>query len=110
MPSRKSSTPSREQVDVAVAATSRPQRFPACAAACSRCSPCCRTWTWGRPTQAAQAVPVLQNSTQTLLKQWEEIQKTDLPQLKSQLGIATLPQVADQAVESVGITTNKDEE
>ena len=38
--------------------------------------------------QVAQAVPVLTQSTQTLQKQWEEIQKTDLPQLKSQLGIA----------------------
>ncbi len=38
--------------------------------------------------QAAQAVPVLHNSTQSLVKQWEEIQKTDLPQLKSQLRIS----------------------
>ena len=43
--------------------------------------------------QAAQAVPVLTQSTQNLQKQWEEIQKTDLPQLKSQLGITALPKV-----------------
>ena len=44
--------------------------------------------------QAAQAVPVLTQSTQTLVKQWEEIQKTDLPQLKSQLNISALPTAA----------------
>jgi len=60
--------------------------------------------------QAAQAVPVLHNSTQTLQNQWEEIQKTDLPQLKSQLGIAALPMLAQPFTSSVGVTTNRDEE
>ena len=43
--------------------------------------------------QAAKAVPVLSQSTQTLVKQWEELQKTELPQLKQQLGILAFPQV-----------------
>jgi photosystem II stability/assembly factor-like uncharacterized protein len=60
--------------------------------------------------QAAQAVPVLTQSTQNLLKQWEEIQKNELPQLKSQLGIAALPTVAANPTLSEGFTTNKDEE
>ena len=60
--------------------------------------------------QAAKAVPVLTQSTQNLQKQWEEIQKTDLPQLKSQLGIAALPTVAANPSLSEGFTTNKDEE
>ncbi len=60
--------------------------------------------------QAAQAVPVLTKSTQDLQKQWAEIQKTDLPQLKSQLGIAALPQVAGDLKPSEGITTNQDED
>ena len=60
--------------------------------------------------QAAKAVPVLTQSTQTLQKQWEEFQKTEVPQLKSQLGIADLPKVAGQLPMSEGITTNKDEE
>lgn len=58
--------------------------------------------------QAAQAVPVLSQSTQSLQKQWEEIQKTDLPQLKSQLGIAALPQVTLPTSSFEG--TNQDEE
>ena len=41
--------------------------------------------------QATQAIPVLHDSTQGLVKQWEEIEKTELPQLKSQLGISALP-------------------
>jgi hypothetical protein len=61
--------------------------------------------------QAAQAVPVLRNSTQALLKQWTEIQKNDLPQLKSQLNISELPNLpAGWAAQPLGITTNRDEE
>ena len=60
--------------------------------------------------QAAQAVPTLNQSTQNLLKQWEEIQKTDVPQLKSQLGIGALPQVAGESKLSEGVTTNQDED
>ena len=60
--------------------------------------------------QAAQAVPVLSQSTQTLLKQWEEIQKSDLPQLKSKMGITSLPQIAGDLSLSGGITINKDDE
>ena len=58
--------------------------------------------------QATQAVPVLRQSTETLLKQWEQIQKTDLPQLKSQLGILALPQVSVQRSSWKGM--NQDEE
>ena len=61
-------------------------------------------------SQAAQAVPVLTQSTQELQKQWAEIQKTELPQLKSQLGITALPQVAGDFKPSEGITTNQDED
>ena len=60
--------------------------------------------------QATQAVPVLNQSTQNLLKQWEGIQKTDLPQLKSQLGVAALPTVQGEFTGSAAFTTNKDEE
>ncbi|MFZ1134481.1 MAG: glycoside hydrolase [Candidatus Korobacteraceae bacterium] len=61
--------------------------------------------------QATQAVPVLHNSTQELVKQWEEIQKTDLPQMKSQLGILALPVLPSGSVaSSEGITTNRDED
>ena len=60
--------------------------------------------------QAAQAVPTLNQSTQSLLKQWEQIQKTELPQLKSQLGIGALPQVAGDSKLSEGVTTNQDED
>ncbi len=60
--------------------------------------------------QAAQAAPTLSQSTQNLLKQWDEIQKSELPQLKSQLGIAALPQVAGHSELSEGVTTNQDED
>ena len=53
-------------------------------------------------------MPVLTQSTQNLQKQWEEIQKTDLPQLKSQLGITALPKVAIGTGSSEGM--NQDEE
>ena len=60
--------------------------------------------------QATQAVPVLSQSTQTLLKQWEELQKTELPQLKSQLRIKDLPQIKEPLEPSQGITSHRDEE
>ena len=60
--------------------------------------------------QAAQAVPVLTQSTQTLLKQWEEIQKSDLPQLKSELRIKDLPQIKEPLEPSEGITSHRDED
>jgi hypothetical protein len=60
--------------------------------------------------QATQAVPVLSQSTQTLLKQWEELQKTELPQLKSQLRIKDLPQIKEPLEPSEGITSHRDEE
>lgn len=61
--------------------------------------------------QTAQAVPVLHNSTQDLLKQWAEIQKTDLPQLKSQFGISELrPLPQGSLTQSSCITANGDEE
>ena len=61
--------------------------------------------------QVAQAIPLLRNSTQALLKQWAELQKTDLPQLKSQLNISELPKPPEGPVaQPLGITTNRDEE
>ena len=61
--------------------------------------------------QVAQAIPVLSNSTQTLVKQWAEIQKNDLPQLKSQLNISELPRLPEGAgAQPLGITINRDEE
>jgi photosystem II stability/assembly factor-like uncharacterized protein len=61
--------------------------------------------------QVAQAIPVLRNSTQQILKQWAEIQKNDLPQLKSQLNISALPKLPEGAGAGLlGITTNSDEE
>jgi hypothetical protein len=61
--------------------------------------------------QVAQAIPVLRNSTQTLLKQWADIQKNDLPQLKSQLNISALPKLPElTGARPLGITTNRDEE
>ena len=60
--------------------------------------------------QATQAVPVLSQSTQTLLKQWEELQKTELPQLKSQLRIKDLPQIKEPLEPSEGISLHRDEE
>jgi photosystem II stability/assembly factor-like uncharacterized protein len=58
---------------------------------------------------AAQAVATLSQSTQSLLKQWEEIQKTDLPQIKSQLGIVAFPKV-EAGLSGPAITTNQDED
>ena len=58
--------------------------------------------------QAAKMVPTLNQSTQTLLKQWEEIQKNDLPQLKQQLGIVAFPKVVVSRGTYEGI--NQDEE
>ena len=61
--------------------------------------------------QAAQAIPVLHNSTQALVKQWAELEKTDLPQLKSQLKISELPKLpVGWAGQSLGTTSNRDEE
>jgi hypothetical protein len=45
-----------------------------------------------------------------LLKQWEELQKTELPQLKSQLRIKDLPQIKEPLEPSEGITSHRDEE
>ena len=60
--------------------------------------------------QTANVVPVLSQSTQNLLKQWEELQKTELPQLKSQLRIKDLPQIKEPLELLQGITSNRDEE
>ena len=61
--------------------------------------------------QVAQAIPVLRSSTQVLLKQWAEIQKQDLPQLKSQLNMSELPMLPEGSdARPLGITTNRDEE
>ncbi len=60
--------------------------------------------------QATKAVPVLHNSTQTLQKQWDEIQKNELPQLKSELHIRELPRFDGTVEPSEGITTNRDED
>jgi len=60
--------------------------------------------------QTANAVPVLSQSTQNLLKQWEELQKIELPQLKSQLRIKDLPQIREPLELLEGITSNRDEE
>ena len=61
-------------------------------------------------SQTAQAVPVLHDSTQTIVKEWAEIEKAELPQLKSQLHIRELPRAAEDLVPWVGITANRDEE
>jgi hypothetical protein len=46
-----------------------------------------------------------------LLKQWAEIQKQDLPQLKSQLNMSELPMLPEGSdARPLGITTNRDEE
>jgi photosystem II stability/assembly factor-like uncharacterized protein len=61
--------------------------------------------------QTTEAVPVLHSSTQGLLQQWAEIQKTDLPQLKSELGISQLASPSEASLApSQGITINRDEE
>jgi photosystem II stability/assembly factor-like uncharacterized protein len=60
--------------------------------------------------QITQAIPVLHNSTQEIVKRWAEFQKTDLPQLKSQLGIVRFPNVEEPITPSEGITTNRDED
>ena len=58
---------------------------------------------------ATQAVATLSQSTDSLLKQWAEIQKTDLPQLKSQLGIVAFPKITGEP-NGPASTTNQDEE
>jgi photosystem II stability/assembly factor-like uncharacterized protein len=58
---------------------------------------------------AAQAVTTLSQSTDSLLKQWAEIQKTDVPQLKSQLGIMAFPKISGEENWRTS-TTNQDEE
>ena len=57
---------------------------------------------------AAQAVSTLSQSTQSLLKEWEEIQKSDLPQLKSQLGILALPNGDRDPGSNEGINQDED--
>jgi len=57
---------------------------------------------------AAQAVETLNQSTQRVLKQWNDIQKNDLPQLKSQLHIKSLPQVDVERGSSEGINQDED--
>ena len=58
---------------------------------------------------AVRAVATLNQSTQSLLKQWEGIQKTDLPQIKSQLGTVAFPK-EEVALSGSAITTNQDED
>ena len=53
-------------------------------------------------------VSTLNQSTIDLQKQWEAIQKNDLPQLKSQLGIVALPEVTVRRGSYEGM--NQDEE
>ena len=60
--------------------------------------------------QTAKTVPELSQSTQTLLKQWEELQKNDLPQLKSQLHIRELPEIEEQLEPSEGIHSHRDDD
>jgi hypothetical protein len=57
---------------------------------------------------AVQAVPTLNQSTQSLLKQWEQIQSKDLPQLKSQLGIVELPNVPREPGSFEGMNQDED--
>ena len=61
-------------------------------------------------SQTAQAVPVLHDSTQAIVKQWEEIEKTDVSQLKSQLVLEDLPHLEGGLPPSSGVTANRDEE
>jgi photosystem II stability/assembly factor-like uncharacterized protein len=57
---------------------------------------------------AAAAVKTLTPSVATLQKQWDEFQKTEVPQLKSQLGIKNLPNVGSTRGSAEGM--NQDEE
>ena len=61
-------------------------------------------------SQTAQAVPVLHDSTQAIVKQWEEIEKTDVSQLKSQLVLEDLPHLEGGLPPCSGVTANRDEE
>jgi photosystem II stability/assembly factor-like uncharacterized protein len=58
--------------------------------------------------QATKMVPTLNQSTQDLVKQWSEMQKNDLPQLKQQLGILAFPEVTIHRSSWEGM--NQDEE
>jgi hypothetical protein len=61
--------------------------------------------------QAAQALPKLQGSAANLISRWNEFQRTEVPQLKSQLGIPALPAIDPRSLKpTTGITTNKDDQ
>ena len=55
---------------------------------------------------AAEAVKTLNQSTVSLQKQWEDFEKTDLPQMKSQLGITSFDPVPASSAEGM----NQDED
>ena len=57
---------------------------------------------------AVQAVKTLTPNAANLQKQWEEFQKTEVPQLKSELGIKDLPNVGSMPGSAEGM--NQDEE
>ena len=56
------------------------------------------------------AVPALEKSSAAVVQRWKEMQATDVPQLKSQLGIREFPAVAPERFSSSGVTVNRDEE
>lgn len=61
------------------------------------------------PVQA-NAVPGALKSAQQLLERWKTLKASDLPQLKSELGIREFPAVSLQSSTYEGVTTNRDEE
>jgi hypothetical protein len=63
------------------------------------------------PTPAqVNAAPALEKSAAAVLQRWKEMQATDVPQLKSQLGIREFPPVAPESLSRSGIMLNRDEE
>jgi photosystem II stability/assembly factor-like uncharacterized protein len=61
------------------------------------------------PVQSG-AVPELQKSASALVDRWKAMQTSDVPQLKSELGIREFPAVAPEGHSYQGVMTNRDEE
>ncbi len=63
------------------------------------------------PTPAqTNAAPALEKSAAAVVQRWKQMQASDIPQLKSQLGIREFPPISGRASEAGGVMVNRDEE
>jgi len=61
------------------------------------------------PVQA-NAAPAIEKSAASVMQRWKQMQTSDIPQLKSQLGIREFPPVVPDADSRSGLMVNRDEE